>query len=477
MQGLVITEHHYLWSAEELEALRREAGLGDGLVLMAAQEVETEIGHVLVFGAGHTVSAKTRLVDLRAAFPKAALVWAHPFRWEREPPEERLRHPLLDAVEIFNSNHTAKGNFLALTAWHRHKFVAVGGSDAHADGTVGMCPTQLDHPVTDVRGLAGEIRAGRCRPFFKEIPKSGSNLAVTEITIGTKGDDELRQRIVVKRYAEPRKWRQQACSLHTVAALHDRSFSGGIFRVPRIIEVNEQEHLVIEEGARGRTLFELLATVSPAVGQTYFDLAAGWLGRMHDLSLRVSTPEHALRREKRRVRSYRRAFVKSDSPYLPLAEAILERVESVQERVLTGPESALVQCHGDYHPKNIIIGQDRAQDIATLFVSVIDFAGTMLGAPALDVGYFLAQFRYQLREHPALLERLDRGAFLRGYREEAPTLAGQEGFDEQVTFYELRGNLSIAAFLVKVGMGESPEMAALMGRTEELEAALSQLAA
>jgi hypothetical protein len=466
LQGLVITEHHHLWSSDALETLRRDAGVGDEFVLLGAQEVDTDIGHVLVFGADRTIGERTKLAELRRRFPDAALVWAHPFRNDRVPSDEALLNPLLDGVELFNSNHSPRGNYLALDAWHRLKFVATGGSDAHAVETAGRFPTQLDHPVASIAELAREIRHGRCRPFFKEIPRSGSNLTVTEITVGTKGDDEQRQRLVIKRYRTEHKWRQQQPALDVVAALQDRGFTGETFRVPRILEVNADARLLIEEGQRGRLLHQLLQAVSPEVADTYFELSALWLAAMHRLALRTSTPEAAARRERRRFRSYHRAFARSHSPHLELAGRMLDIIAERAEQMLTARRDQLVQSHGDYHPKNIIIGQDRGHDISTVFVSVIDFANTLQFLPAFDVGYFLAQLRYQLRDHPRVLERHTAERFVESY------LSGlgdrPAGFDEDLPFFEARANMSIASFLIKVGKGESPDMTGLMARTRRL---------
>jgi len=44
LQGIVITEHHYLWKGDELEALRVEAELDKNFLILSGQEVVTDIG-------------------------------------------------------------------------------------------------------------------------------------------------------------------------------------------------------------------------------------------------------------------------------------------------------------------------------------------------------------------------------------------------------------------------------------------------
>ncbi len=463
LQGVVVTEHYRLWTQEELELLRKEAEVEENFLLFAGEEVETDFGHVVVLGAPSTIGRKTKLQSLRRSFPEAALIWAHPFRNGREPSPEQLLDPRIDAVEIFNLNHTDKENFAALRAWHRDRFTAVGGSDAHGQRGAGLLPTLFDHPFRRPEELIEEIKQGRCRPLFKEIPMSGSNLTVTKIVIGSKGDDEYRRRLVVKKVTDHKKWSRTEKTLEVFYSIPEGAFRDGEFRVPSLVDVNYPEMTVIEEGQRGRLLFDLLPLVAPSVGGQYFDLAARWLARWHDLSLKVGTPEEARKKESDRLSAYRRAFVKTRNPHRLRAERLIEKVSGREMAILAGEGSGLVQVHGDYHPKNIIIGQDRMQDISTLFISVIDFDSSFLAPPAFDVGCFLAQYRYQLSRFPGLLERYRPERFVEVYREAAET---PEDFDEQVRLFTARIDLSIASFLIKMGKGTSPELTALLGHAE-----------
>ena len=47
LQGIVITEHHYLWPDDELRALRTAAEVENHFLILAGQEVETDMGHLL----------------------------------------------------------------------------------------------------------------------------------------------------------------------------------------------------------------------------------------------------------------------------------------------------------------------------------------------------------------------------------------------------------------------------------------------
>lgn len=466
LQGVIITEHHYLWLDEELLKLRREAEAENSFLILSGQEVETDIGHIVVLGASKSIEQGLSLDELRSGFPEAALIWAHPFRSGKIPAAGQLTDSRLDAIEIFSSNHTPKENYLGLAAWHKYKFTAVGGTDTHAKLTAGILPTQFDHPVRTIGDVAEEVKRSRCRPFFKEVPKSGSNLVVTEITLGTKGEDELRDRIILKKFSDNDKWDKMKETLSITEKLYDKGFSDGVFRIPRLIDVNDDEKLVIEEGQRGKKLFEVLSNVNPAVGANYMAMAAKWLVKFHNVGCSSGDIGDTKRREDRRMASYLKSFKESSSPYTPLAQELVEFVSGKETDILSGNAENLVLNHGDYHPKNIIIGQDKTHDISTLFISVIDFDNAILAPRAFDVGYFLSQFASQFWSEPGVINAYKEEDFISVYASYAG-IADNKAFEKDVEFYKTRANLSIASFFIKVGKGTSEEMRDVMSRSAE----------
>lgn len=472
LQGVVITEHHYVWQASEIAELRREAEVPDSFLIFSAQEVSVSgFGHVLVFGVSETIKDKFSLEVLTEMYPEAVFVWAHPFRKGNIPSDEKLKHPLLHGIEIFSLNHTTEENYRALQAWHTHKFTAMSGSDSHSYDMTGVFPTQFDHPVTTIDDLTCELRHGRCRPFFKEIPKSGTNVVVTEITIGTKGADESRSRIIVKRFAELHKWEKAQETATLNAELYESGFNKGIYRVPKIIQVNENEQMIIEEGQRGRSLFELLTKVHPKVGYGYWTLSSEWLAKLHDCRLSISAIEETMTKEKKRFHSYAKSFQSTHSPYCVPALAYIDLVAKKEETLLQ-TSTSIVQVHGDFHPKNIIIGQDQMHDASTVFVSVIDFGNSLLMPCAFDVGYFLAQCAVQFLGLARVREAYTDDLFLRHYfdaRKNHSENGSYEQFAEEVTFFKMRSFLSIANYLIKVGKGTSPDMAFIFDELKRLQ--------
>ncbi len=457
LQGIVLTDHHYLWSRDELEALRQEAGVPDHFGIMSGQEVRTaEFGDVLVYGAGRSFPSGTSLAEIRRLFPGAALVLAHPYRGKRLPSSDELLNPLLDGVEIFNSNHTVRGNSQGLRDWHRHRFTAIAGTDTHGPGYAGTYPTHFDHPTPAAEELAREIRHGRCRPFLKEIPRSGAHALVTEVTIGTKGRDEQRERIIIRTIDGDPRWRSAERSFHILQVLTESGFGQGRYRVPQPIDEDPESRTLIEQGIRGKSLFDKLVSSPPECWQEYFELSARWLARLHALHLRLTPGEEFLPREEQRIGRYLQRFGDIGHRHSAKARDMASRLLEEERRLVTGSPKLPVQAHGDYHPKNIYIGQDSLEDRSTLFVAAIDFESSLVAPPAFDVGCFLAQFRNQLFSCPDILDSLPEELFLRAYGDEAGGLAPD--FLRQVELFRARTNLSIAAYLIKVGMGESADL-------------------
>ena len=456
LQGAVLTDHHYHWPESELRQLRRAACVPDHFLLFSGQEVSTsDVGDVLVYGADASISRATPLAEIRAAWPQAALVWAHPYRKGRQPDDAHLLAEHLDGVEIFSSNHGVAENSRALFDWHRLRFTAIAGTDTHGAQYAGTYPTIFDHPVADIHELAAEIRHGRCRPFFKEIPHSGANSLVTEVTIGTKGDEETRERIIIRTITNLKKWRSAERAETIMAAVAEHQFAGGRFRVPLPIGIDAERMTLIEQGVRGKSLFDKILAASPEDGRSYLELTARWLGRLHAARLAVTPADEFMEREQGRLDHYLSRFDAIGHRHGKRAHGIKDAILAAEQRLFID-SSLLVQGHGDFHPKNVIIGQDNQENRDTLFAAAIDFESSQLLPPAFDVGTFLSQFRNQFFAFPEILNRLPEGLFLEAYADEAGPLGAS--FACQVELFRARTNLSIASYLIKVGMGDSEDL-------------------
>ncbi|AMV71642.1 phosphotransferase [Desulfuromonas sp. DDH964] len=467
LQGMVLTDHHYLWPEAELRDLRRAARVPDHFLIFSAQETRTaDFGDVLVYGAESTLPRDLPLAGLRQAAAQAALVWAHPYRKGEQPTDENLCHAAWNGIEIFNSNHSVRGNSRGLRDWHRLRFTAIAGTDTHGGSYAGLYPTLFDHPVTTITELTRELRAGRCRPFYKEIPRAGSKNRVTEVTFGAKGEDEIRERIIIRNLDTPFKWQSAERAHRIMEALASHGFSGGTYRVPAAIDADREDHTLIQEGLRGKLLFDRLKAAPAEDGRHYLQMAAKWLARLHNCRLVLTPPGEFLQREAQRLARYLDRFQSIGHPFSTRAKGLHDLLLHREEGLLRGSEDDLVQGHGDYHPKNIIIGQDLQEDRNTLFVAAVDFESSLCLPPAFDVGCFLAQFRNQFFTRPELLERYPDEIFLTTYRQERTSLP--RDFDTQVELFRARTNLGIAAYLIKLGLGGSEDIYRVLVEAEQI---------
>lgn len=222
---------------------------------------------------------------------------------------------------------------------------------------------------------------------------------------------------------------------------------------------------LIEQGVRGKSLFDKLMSSDLNDGRDYLMLAAKWLARLHNCRLRVTPPEEFGSKEGKRLDRYLRRFVDVGHRQTRKAREILEAVRLGEERLLLDSGPLMVQGHGDYHPKNVLVGQDNLDNRATLYVAAIDFESSYVLPRAFDVGCFVAQFRNQFYPYPEMIQRYPEEVFLDAYLAQAEGL--ESDFLRNVELFRARTNMSIAAYLIKVGMGESEDLWRVLVEAEQ----------
>ena len=129
--------------------------------------------------------------------------------------------------------------------------------------------------------IADEIVKGRCRPFLKEIPRSGANSRVTEVTIGAKGMDEIRERLVIRTIPGAYKWKTAERAFHIMEVISGHGFTCGPFRVPLPIDQDPESRTLIEQGMRGKSLYDKLLTASREDARLYVRMTAQWLASLY----------------------------------------------------------------------------------------------------------------------------------------------------------------------------------------------------
>jgi predicted metal-dependent phosphoesterase TrpH len=174
LQGICLTDHNYVWSADAVQALREKH---DFLVLRA-NEIITEQGDVLVFGFYEDIQGVTKLAELnkRVAAVDGFIVAAHPFRGfltfgaddvglTSDSAMAREMFKWVDGVETLNGKVTDTENKLSLDVAKGLGLPSTGGSDAHDVSTVGVYATVFEQIIDSEEGLLAALKEGKYRPM------------------------------------------------------------------------------------------------------------------------------------------------------------------------------------------------------------------------------------------------------------------------------------------------------------------------
>ena len=176
LDGFVLTEHRLYDEQSDYRALEDEFGL----LILKASELETDYGHVLVFGVNEDLQAALDFsrVDLSLATLLeesqrcgAVAVPCHPGRTrvgmcahiETRGAVEGVR-----IVETLNGGSRGEENGAALALARGNDYHRTGGSDSHIVSHIGRCATRFPANIADMNGLMAELEAGRCEAVALE---------------------------------------------------------------------------------------------------------------------------------------------------------------------------------------------------------------------------------------------------------------------------------------------------------------------
>ena len=179
--AVCITDHDAFWEPDVLE----QAGNDAGVLFIPGAEINTDGGHVLVFGLSQYKFGYHHPDRLIGAVARAggAAILAHPHRRALplgigpgspgfDAALERARsNPLLgavDAIEIWNGRGTDEQNAFSASLAEALGMPETGASDAHAEEDFGSAATEFDRQVSGVDDLIQELKAGRFRPAIPE---------------------------------------------------------------------------------------------------------------------------------------------------------------------------------------------------------------------------------------------------------------------------------------------------------------------
>jgi predicted metal-dependent phosphoesterase TrpH len=166
LDGVVITEHDFQWPHDELEALASNA---DGLKVFSGAEISAREGHFLVYGLPNLerVPPGIQLGELIAVVRAhgAAIVAAHPFRWDQPFDELVAEHgPCFDALELVSNNVTPDTRQKTAKLLETYPMGSTGSSDCHEPDAIGCYYTEFPDPIQTLSDFVAALRARRGRP-------------------------------------------------------------------------------------------------------------------------------------------------------------------------------------------------------------------------------------------------------------------------------------------------------------------------
>ncbi len=177
LDGICLTDHDNFWTAEQVRDLSSKH---DFLVIPGC-EINTEAGHVLVFGLTKYEFGMHKPGFLQASVQRAGgvLIAAHPYRRRfieepagrpgiREEMLERARGDeffgICQGIEALNGRGSVVQNQFSLDLGRRLSVNMTGGSDAHKVEQIGTVATEFQRPVSCLNDLIRELQGGRYSP-------------------------------------------------------------------------------------------------------------------------------------------------------------------------------------------------------------------------------------------------------------------------------------------------------------------------
>ncbi len=176
LDGFVLTEHRLYDEQSDYRALEDEFGL----LILKASELETDYGHVLVFGVNEDLQAALDFsrVDLSLATLLeesqrcgAVAVPCHPGRTRVGMCAHIKTRGAVEGVRIvetLNGGSRGEENGAALALARGNDYHRTGGSDSHIVSHIGRCATRFPASIADMNGLMAELEAGRCEAVALE---------------------------------------------------------------------------------------------------------------------------------------------------------------------------------------------------------------------------------------------------------------------------------------------------------------------
>jgi histidinol phosphatase-like PHP family hydrolase len=166
LDGFVLTEHRQFDDESDYRKLEDDFGIP----ILKASEVETDYGHVLVYGVNQDLQNAfdfTRIdlplemvlsesercgavaVPCHPGRPRVGM-WAH---YEARGPVEGVR-----VIEVLNGGSREGEDQVSLQLAKECGYLGIGGSDSHIVSHLGRCATKFESDIHSISDLVGALR-------------------------------------------------------------------------------------------------------------------------------------------------------------------------------------------------------------------------------------------------------------------------------------------------------------------------------
>lgn len=173
IDGFVLTEHRQFDFASDYDALARK----HDLVILKGAEVETEYGHVLLFGVTEALHEAFDFAQIGLPLEQvveqcdahgALAVPCHPGRPRVGMSAHLAEHGVpcgVRIVEVHNGGSRGDEDAVAAAMARELGYLGIGGSDSHIVSHIGRCATEFPHAVATEAELVEALGAEEFRPI------------------------------------------------------------------------------------------------------------------------------------------------------------------------------------------------------------------------------------------------------------------------------------------------------------------------
>lgn len=172
LDGIVLTEHRQFDLRRDYRALEDQYGF----LILTAAEVETDYGHVLVYGVNQDILGRFDFTNVRLPAQEVigevdrlggVALPCHPGRPTVGLCAHYAAKPALEgvvAVEALNGGSKKGEDERVQGLIRRYGYGAYGGSDSHLVSFVGICATEFDTAIRTIDDLVRALKGGGYRP-------------------------------------------------------------------------------------------------------------------------------------------------------------------------------------------------------------------------------------------------------------------------------------------------------------------------